>query len=86
VPDQHLDLTIKTTSGTISERFNRQNRASKVLEVAVRKVPLNANPSRPYLMRLERDGRQLDPNEKLVDQDVRDGDVVLIQAGQPVDG
>jgi uncharacterized ubiquitin-like protein YukD len=81
-----IDLTIKSTSGNITERFNDQNRASKVLDVAIRKIPLSPSPSRPYIMRLERDGRQLDPNEKLADQDVRDGDVILVQAGQPVDG
>ena len=86
MPDRHLTLTLKSTSGSVTEEFNDQNRADKLLDFAIREIPLTKTPSQPYVLKLERDGRTLDLNEKLTDLGIEDGDTILIQAGTPVDG
>ncbi|MGD0454703.1 MAG: EsaB/YukD family protein [Solirubrobacteraceae bacterium] len=84
--EEHVELTIKSTSGSVKHRFGVEERAKRVLEYAIKHIPLNPNPPRPYVMRLERTGAVLDPNETLARQDVRDGDTVLVQAAEPTDG
>jgi uncharacterized ubiquitin-like protein YukD len=86
VADRHLRLTLKSTSGSVVEEFNDQNRAQKLLDVAVKKIPLTQTPAQPYVMKLERTGAPLDPNEKLAELGIQDGDTILIQAGTPRDG
>lgn len=86
MPDRHLDLTLKSTSGSVNAQFNDQNRAQQVLDEAIKKIPLTPNPPQPYVMRDQRTGGQLDPSEKLADLGVQTGDTILIQAGTPVDG
>ena len=86
-PEPHITLNIKSTSGNLTgERFNSQNRAQQVLDRAIKGIPLEPRPQRPYTLVLERDGRTLALGEKLAELDVRDGDTVIVQAGQPVDG
>jgi len=86
VPDRHLDLTLKSTSGSVSARFNDQNRAQDVLDTGIREIPLAKNPPQPYVMRDERTGTVLAPSEKLAALKVQSGDTILIQAGTPIDG
>jgi hypothetical protein len=86
VPDRHLELTLKSTSGSTTARFNDQNRAQDVLDTAIREIPLTPNPPQPYVMRDERMGTVLDPSEKLAALRVENGDTILIQAGTPIDG
>jgi hypothetical protein len=83
---EHIELTMKSTSGSVKHRFEPHERAKRVLEYAIKHIPLNPHPPRPYEMRLERTGAVLAPNETLAAQDVRDGDTVLIQAAEPTDG
>jgi len=86
-PEPHINLNIKSTSGNLSDvRFNAQNRAQLVLDRATKDIPLDPKPARPYKLVLERDGRSLDLGEKLAELDVRGGDTVIVQAGQPVEG
>lgn len=83
-PNQ-ITITVKSTSGTWSDaRFNVNNKAEKVLNDAVRQLGLDPSPTVPY--RLTHNGRALALGEKLEDLGIRDGDVLIIQAGQPVDG
>lgn len=84
--EDHLELTIKSTSGSVKHSFGAHERALRVLEYAIKHIPLNPNPPRPYVMRLERTGAVLDANETLAHQDVRSGDTVLVQAAEPTDG
>jgi hypothetical protein len=84
--EEHVELTIKSTSGSVKHRFATHERAHRVLEYAIEHIPLDPNPPRPYVMRLERTGAVLAPNETLAHQDVRDGDTVLVQAAEPTDG
>jgi hypothetical protein len=86
VPDRHLELILKSTSGSVTERFNDQNRAADVLETAIKEIPLTPNPPQPYVMRDERTGTVLAPSEKLAALGVETGDTILIQAGTPIDG
>lgn len=86
MPDHHLKLVLKSTSGSVTEEFARDAHAKHVLEVAIKKIPLAKNPPQPYVMRDERTGTVLDPSEKLVSLGVESGDTIIIQAGTPVDG
>jgi hypothetical protein len=81
--DPHLELTIKSTSGSISDRWNRSNKAQKVYDDAIGRLKLAAG---QYLLKRQRDGVILNLSEKLGDQGLVDGDVLLLQAAQPQDG
>jgi hypothetical protein len=81
--DPFLDLTVQSTSGSISDRWNKNNRAEKVYEEAVKRLKL---PAGQYLLKRARDGVILTLSEKLEDLGLVDGDVLILQAGQPQDG
>jgi len=81
--DPHLDLTVQSTSGSFSDRWNKNNRAEKVYEDALRRLNL---PAGQYLLKRARDGVILTLSEKLEDLGLVDGDVLILQAAQPQDG
>ncbi|HEX8092822.1 EsaB/YukD family protein [Jatrophihabitans sp.] len=83
---QQLSLTIKSTSGRFTERFNAQNRAQKVLDEAIRYFGLATGGSVSYTLRREAGGGDLALGEKLADLGVRDGDVLVLQTNQAQDG
>lgn len=80
----HITLTVKSTSGSFTDDFNRNNPAEKIEHEAIRRFGLDR--SATYVMRRESDQRVLTPDEKLEDLGLQDGDVVLIQATQAQDG
>lgn len=81
--DPHVDLTVQSTSGSFSDRWNKNNRAEKVYEDALRRLNL---PAGQYLLKRARDGVILTLSEKLEDLGLVDGDVLILQAAQPQDG
>ncbi len=81
--DPHLDLTVQSTSGSISDRWNRNNKAEQVYDEAIRRLKL---PAGQYLLKRSGDGVILNLTEKLGDLGLVDGDVLLLQAAQPQDG
>lgn len=83
VRDPHLDLLVKTTSGTIQDRWNRNQKAKHVHDEVLRRLDL---PDGQYILKRERDGMVLNLAEKLDDLGLVDGDVLLLQANQPKDG
>ena len=80
-----LDVTVKSTSGTFSDRYNRSNRAQKVFDEAVEYFGLNTSGG-TYVLRREADNRTLALGEKLGDLGLVDGDVLLLQTSQAQDG
>lgn len=83
--DPHVLLVVKSTAGTWPDaRFNRNNKAQKILQDGINHFHLDPSPAVPYI--LTRNGTQLDLNEKIGELGLQDGDVVVIEAGQPVDG
>lgn len=78
-----LNLTVRSTSGSFTDRWNKQNKAQRVHDDAIRKLRLAAG---TYLLKRERDGVSLTLSEKLVDLGLVDGDVLILQASQPQDG
>lgn len=80
-----LDLIVKSTSGTFSDRFNKNNKAQKVFDEAISYFGLNANGG-TYSLRREADNRALALGEKLEDLGLVDGDVLLLQTNQAQDG
>lgn len=79
-----IELTVKSTSGSFSDEFNRSNRAQKIYDEAVRR--LNLNKAAVYILKREGDGRTLALDQKLEDLGLEDGDVILIQSSQAEDG
>jgi hypothetical protein len=87
MPDHHITLTVKSTSGTWSNaEFNTSNKVEKILEDAIKHFPLNKTPQGPYTVVRESTGQPLGLNDKISDTGLQSGEVVVIQAGQPVDG
>ena len=84
--EQFLDLTVKSTSGAFTGRFNKNNRAQKVLDDAIKDLGMNTGPGITYILRREADGRTLDLSEKLEDLGLIDGDILLLQTNQAQDG
>ncbi len=80
----HLSLTVKSTSGSFSEEFNRSNKAQKIHDEAIQRLGLN--PAATYVLRRESDSRVLTLSEKLENLGLADGDVVIVQASQAQDG
>ena len=45
-PEPHITLNIRSTSGNLTgERFNGQNKAQHVLDLAIKSIPLEPRPS-----------------------------------------
>lgn len=84
--EPHLDLTVKSTSGTFTERFNRNNKAQKVFDRAIAHFSLNTAGGVTYTLRREADGRALALDQKLEDLGLINADVLLLQANQAQDG
>ncbi len=80
-----LDLTVKSTSGTFSDRYNKNNKAQKVFDEAISYFRLNTTGG-TYVLRREADSRTLALGEKLEDLGLIDGDVLLLQTSQAQDG
>lgn len=85
--ERHVTIEIKSTSGNLpDQRFSVQERAQAILERAIKRIPLDPNPPSPYKLVLKRTGQPLALTETIAALDIRDGDVVIVQAGQPKDG
>jgi hypothetical protein len=83
----HITLTIKSTAGTLpNEEFNTSNKVEKILDEALKRLPLDKTPEAPYKVVRERTNQSLPLDEKIGDTGLTSGEVVVIQAGQPVDG
>jgi hypothetical protein len=85
-PDPHIHLTVKSTSGSFDDDFNRSNRAQKVVDDAIKRFNLATGPGITYVLRREADNRTLSLAEKLGDLGLTDPDVVLLQTSQAQDG
>lgn len=82
-----ITLTVKSTSGTWPDaEFNTSNKIEKVLKDAIKHFNLDPTPQAPYAVIRESDGQPLPLGEKIADTGLQSGEVVIIQAGQPVDG
>jgi hypothetical protein len=87
MPDHHVTLTIKSTAGTLlNEEFNSSNKVEKILEVALKSLPLDKTPQAPYKVVREKTNQSLALGEKIGDVGLTSDEVVVIQAGQPIDG
>jgi hypothetical protein len=84
--DPHITLRLKSTAGEQDERFNRQNKAQKILDVAIEIFTLNPTPPSPYVLERKIDGRVLSLDAKISELDLEGGDLILIKAGEAIDG
>ncbi len=81
--DPFINLSVQSTSGSFSDRWNKSNRAERVYEDALKRLNLAAG---QYLLKRARDGVVLTLSEKLEALGLVDGDVLILQAAQPQDG
>ena len=85
--DHKITLTVKSTSGAWpNAEFNTSNKIEKILDEAIKHFNLNKTPQAPYTVVRESTGQTLPLREKIGDVGLQSGEVVVIQAGQPVDG
>lgn len=86
-PAPHISLVVKSTAGTwLDARFNRNNRAQKVLDEGIEHFGLDPTPPRPYVLRRESTGAQIALDQKLDALGLVDGETMLIQPTQAIDG
>lgn len=78
-----LELTVKSTSGTYADRWNRNLRAQRVLDDAIKYFGLAPS---TYVLRREVNNQALTLGERLDDLGLSDGDVLLLQTSQAQDG
>lgn len=82
-----ITLTIKSTAGTLPNvEFNASNKVKKILDEALKELPLDKTPQAPYKVVRESTNQSLPLEEKIGDTGLTSGEVVVIQAGQPIDG
>lgn len=84
--EQHIDLNVRSTSGSFTERYNRNNRAQKVFDKAIEHFRLSSSGGVSYTLKREADNRVLALDEKLEDLGLVNGDVLILQANQAQDG
>lgn len=83
----HITLTIKSTAGTLPNvKFNTSNKVQKILDEALKELPLDKTPQAPYKVVRESTNQSLPLEEKIGDTGLTSGEIVIIQAGQPIDG
>ena len=87
MPDHHISLTVRSTAGIWNDaRFNSSNKAEKILDEGIAHFHLDPTPQAPYVLRRESTGQPIPLASKISEVGLSDGEVVLIQAGQPIDG
>jgi hypothetical protein len=84
--DPRVRLSVRGTSGHFEDEFNRNNRVEKILDEAAKRLGLATGPGITYVIKLQRGGVTMNPDEKLAAYDLVDGDVVVIQTSQAEDG
>ena len=86
-PQPHVDLVVRTTAGTWSDaRFNRSNRAQKIVDDAIERFELDPTPPRPYILERGNTGEPIPLGEKIGDIGLSDGELVIVKAPRPIDG
>lgn len=84
--EQHIDLTVKSTSGMFTDRYNRNNKAQKVFDKAIEHFQLSTSGGVTYTLKREADNRVLALDEKLEDLGLVNGDILILQTNQAQDG
>ena len=81
--DPDLELTVRSTSGSFSDSWNKNEKGQAVYDEALKRFKL---PAGSYILKRLSDGLIVNLAEKLGGQGLVDGDVLVIQAAQPQDG
>jgi hypothetical protein len=86
-PTPHISLVVRTTAGSWNDaRFNRNNKAQKVVDDTIEKFGLDPTPPRPYILERAATGEPIPLDQKLEDLGLADGDIVILKAPRPTDG
>lgn len=84
--DQHINLTVKSTSGQFTDKYNLNNKAQKVFDEAIRRFQLSTSGGVTYTLKREADNRVLALDEKLEGLGLVNGDILVLQTNQAQDG
>lgn len=86
-PDKQLRLVLRTASGTHEENFKADELGQDILDRAIKRFKMAPeDPNRPYEMRRQSDNLKLDRASTLAGMGLADGDVIVIQPTQAIDG
>jgi hypothetical protein len=86
-PQPHITLVVRTTAGTWSDaRFNRNNKAQKIVDDATEHFGLDPTPPQAYILERASTGESIPLDQKIEDLGLSDGDVVILKAPRPTDG
>lgn len=84
--EQHINLTVKSTSGQFTDKYNLNNKAQRVFDEAIRRFQLSTSGGVTYTLKREADNYVLALDEKLEDLGLVNGDILVLQANQAQDG
>lgn len=84
--NQQINLTVKSTSGQFTNKYNLNNKAQKVFDEAIRRFQLSTSGGVTYTLKRDADNRVLALDEKLEDLGLLNGDVLILQTNQAQDG
>lgn len=86
-PAPHITFVIRTTAGTWNDaRFNRNNRAQKIVDETIDHFTLDPAPPRPYILERASTGTSLPLDQKIDDLQLSDGETLVLKAPRPTDG
>lgn len=84
--DNKINLIVKSTAGTFTDKFNVNHKAQKVFDQALEYFRLAQGAGASYILVHEADRRDLALGEKIEDLGLSEGDVLLLNASQAQDG
>jgi hypothetical protein len=86
-PQPRITLVVRTTAGTWNDaEFNRNNKAQKIVDDAIKHFGLDPTPPEPYVLERGSTGAQIPLEEKIEDIGLVDGELVILKAPRPTDG
>jgi hypothetical protein len=86
-PSPHIALVVRTTAGTWNDaRFNRENKAQKIVDEAIVHFGLDPNPPEPYILERASTGTPLPLEETIEDIGLADGETVIVKSPRPTEG
>ena len=86
-PSPHITLVVRTTAGSWNDaRFNRNNKAQKIVDDSIDHFRLDPTPPQPYILERAANGEPIPLGEKIEDIGLNDGEVVILKSPRPTDG
>jgi hypothetical protein len=86
-PSPNITLVVRTTAGTWSDaRFNRNNKAQKIVDDAIDHFGLDPTPPQPYILERASSGSTIPLGEKIEEIGLTEAEMVIVKTPRPTDG